>query len=98
MAVAGLRGGRDGHRPGVRRARAAGRHGRRSRTLACAELNEAFACQVLYCRDMLGIPGRALNVNGGAIAIGPSVRHVGCAHDRARPARRAPAGRFGMWW
>ena len=34
------------------------------------ELNEAFACQVLYCRDKLGIPDERLNVNGGAIAIG----------------------------
>lgn len=34
------------------------------------ELNEAFACQVIYCRDRLGIPGDRLNVNGGAIAIG----------------------------
>ena len=34
------------------------------------ELNEAFAVQVLYCRDKLGIPDEILNVNGGAIAIG----------------------------
>ncbi len=34
------------------------------------ELNEAFACQVLYCRDTLGIPDEKLNVNGGAIAVG----------------------------
>jgi len=34
------------------------------------ELNEAFACQVLYCRDRLGIDNEKLNVNGGAIAIG----------------------------
>jgi len=34
------------------------------------ELNEAFACQVLYCRDQLGIPDERLNVNGGAIAVG----------------------------
>jgi acetyl-CoA C-acetyltransferase/acetyl-CoA acyltransferase len=34
------------------------------------ELNEAFAVQVLYCRDTLGIPGELLNVNGGAISIG----------------------------
>jgi acetyl-CoA C-acetyltransferase len=34
------------------------------------ELNEAFACQALYCRDRLGIPNENLNVNGGAIAIG----------------------------
>ena len=34
------------------------------------ELNEAFAVQVLYCRDRLGIPSDKLNVNGGAISIG----------------------------
>ncbi len=34
------------------------------------ELNEAFAVQVLYCRDTLGIPNDRLNVNGGAISIG----------------------------
>ena len=34
------------------------------------ELNEAFAVQVLYCRDKLGIPADRLNVNGGAIALG----------------------------
>ncbi|NTZ07411.1 acetyl-CoA C-acyltransferase [Burkholderia metallica] len=34
------------------------------------ELNEAFAVQVLYCRDTLGIPEDRLNVNGGAIAVG----------------------------
>jgi acetyl-CoA C-acetyltransferase len=34
------------------------------------ELNEAFAVQVLYCRDRLGIPPDRLNVNGGAIAVG----------------------------
>ncbi len=34
------------------------------------ELNEAFACQVLYCRDRLGIPNDRLNVDGGAISIG----------------------------
>ena len=34
------------------------------------ELNEAFAVQVLYCADRLGIPQERLNVNGGAIAVG----------------------------
>jgi acetyl-CoA C-acetyltransferase len=34
------------------------------------ELNEAFAVQVIYCRDELGIPGDKLNVDGGAISIG----------------------------
>jgi acetyl-CoA C-acetyltransferase len=34
------------------------------------ELNEAFAVQVLYCMDRLGIDPERLNVNGGAIAVG----------------------------
>lgn len=34
------------------------------------ELNEAFACQVVYCRDQLGIDSERINVNGGAISIG----------------------------
>jgi acetyl-CoA C-acetyltransferase len=34
------------------------------------EINEAFACQVLHCRDTLGIDDAKLNVNGGAISIG----------------------------
>jgi acetyl-CoA C-acetyltransferase len=34
------------------------------------EINEAFACQALYCRDQLNIPNDKLNVNGGAISIG----------------------------
>ncbi|MBT7956291.1 MAG: acetyl-CoA C-acyltransferase, partial [Rhodospirillaceae bacterium] len=34
------------------------------------ELNEAFACQAIYCRDRLGIDPDRFNVNGGAIAVG----------------------------
>jgi acetyl-CoA C-acetyltransferase len=34
------------------------------------ELNEAFAVQVVYCRDKLNIPNEILNVNGGAISVG----------------------------
>ena len=46
------------------------RTGIRMQDVGLWELNEAFACQVLYCRDKLGIPDERLNVNGGAIAIG----------------------------
>ncbi len=46
------------------------RHGLKIDDIGLWELNEAFACQVLYCRDRLGIPDERLNVNGGAIAIG----------------------------
>ncbi|MHB2263641.1 acetyl-CoA C-acyltransferase [Aliihoeflea sp. PC F10.4] len=46
------------------------RHGLKVSDIDLWELNEAFAVQVLYCRDKLGIPGDRLNVNGGAISIG----------------------------
>ncbi len=46
------------------------RHGLRVQDIDLWELNEAFASQVLYCRDRLGIPDERLNVNGGSIAIG----------------------------
>lgn len=58
------------------------------------ELNEAFASQVLYCRDRLGIPPERLNVNGGSISIGhpygmTGARMVGHAliEGRRRKAR-----------
>ncbi|MEM8496491.1 MAG: acetyl-CoA C-acyltransferase [Pseudomonadota bacterium] len=46
------------------------RHGLSVDDIGLWELNEAFACQVVYCRDELGIDGDRLNVNGGSIAIG----------------------------
>jgi acetyl-CoA C-acetyltransferase len=46
------------------------RHGLKMDDIDLWELNEAFAVQVLYCRDKLGIPADRLNVNGGAISIG----------------------------
>ncbi|MCB1695567.1 MAG: acetyl-CoA C-acyltransferase [Pseudomonadales bacterium] len=46
------------------------RHGLKVEDIGLWELNEAFACQVIYCRDQLGIDNDRLNVNGGAIAIG----------------------------
>jgi acetyl-CoA C-acetyltransferase len=46
------------------------RHGLQLDDIGLWELNEAFACQVLYCRDKLGIDNDKLNVNGGAISIG----------------------------
>ncbi len=45
-------------------------HGLKVSDIDLWELNEAFAVQVLYCRDKLGIPADRLNVNGGAIAVG----------------------------
>ncbi len=47
-----------------------GRQGLKIGDIDLWELNEAFASQVLYCRDRLGIPQERLNVDGGAIAIG----------------------------
>jgi len=44
--------------------------GKRVADIGLWELNEAFAVQVIYCRDKLGIPDELLNVNGGAIAVG----------------------------
>ncbi len=46
------------------------RHGLTVDDIDLWELNEAFASQVLYCRDKLGIPADRLNVDGGAISIG----------------------------
>jgi len=46
------------------------KHGLKIDDIDLWELNEAFACQVVYCRDRLGIPHDKLNVNGGAISIG----------------------------
>ena len=46
------------------------RHGLQVKDIDLWELNEAFAAQVVYCRDWLGIPMDQLNVNGGAISIG----------------------------
>jgi acetyl-CoA C-acetyltransferase len=47
-----------------------GRFGLKMDDIGLWELNEAFAVQVLYCRDKLGIPDELLNVNGGSISIG----------------------------
>ena len=72
------------------------RHGLGLNDLDAWELNEAFAAQVVHCRDVLGIPDEALNVNGGAIALGhpygaSGARLVGHAlnEGRRRGARRA---------
>lgn len=46
------------------------KHGLKIDDIDLWELNEAFASQVIYCRDKLGIPNELLNVNGGGISIG----------------------------
>lgn len=45
-------------------------HGLKTADIGLWELNEAFACQALYCRDKLGIDPELFNVNGGAISVG----------------------------
>jgi acetyl-CoA C-acetyltransferase len=60
------------------------------------ELNEAFAVQVLYCRDKLGIPADRLNVNGGAIAVGhPYWSRI---DRRQAPWRQARGSDDVYWW
>jgi len=46
------------------------KHGLKVSDIGLWELNEAFAVQVIYCRDVLNIPNELMNVNGGAISIG----------------------------
>jgi acetyl-CoA acetyltransferase len=53
------------------------RQGLRMEDIDLWELNEAFASQVVYCRDRLGIPMEKLNVNGGSIATGHSFGMTG---------------------
>ena len=61
------------------------------------EINEAFACQVLHCRDTLGIPNDRLNVNGGAISIGHPFGMSG-ARMVGHALIEAPPPWVRMWW
>lgn len=70
MAVAGLAPEEMGIGPVFAIPKLLKRHGLRVGDIGLWEINEAFACQALYCRDQLGIPNDLLNVNGGAISIG----------------------------
>ncbi len=70
MAVAGCEPDEMGIGPVFAVPRLLERHGLSVKDIGLWELNEAFAVQVLYCRDKLGIPDDLLNVNGGAISIG----------------------------
>lgn len=70
MAVAGLSPEEMGIGPVYAVPKLLKQHGLSVNDIGLWELNEAFACQVLYCRDQLGIDDDRLNVNGGAISIG----------------------------
>ena len=70
IAVAGLAPEEMGIGPVYAVPRLLKQHGLKVGDIGLWELNEAFACQVLYCRNKLGIDPARLNVNGGAIAIG----------------------------
>jgi acetyl-CoA C-acetyltransferase/acetyl-CoA acyltransferase len=70
MAVAGCKPDEMGIGPVFAIPRLLTRFGLTMDDIGLWELNEAFAVQVIYCRDKLGIPEELLNVNGGSIAIG----------------------------
>jgi len=70
MAVAGCEPDEMGIGPVFAVPRLLERHGLTVDDIGIWELNEAFATQVIYCRDRLGIPNDRLNVSGGAISIG----------------------------
>ena len=70
MAVAGCAADEMGIGPAFAIPKLLKTHGLTVADIGLWEINEAFACQVIYCRDLLGIPNDRLNVNGGAISIG----------------------------
>ena len=69
-AVAGCEPDEMGIGPAIAVPKLLNKHGLAVADIDVWELNEAFASQVIYCRDRLGIPMDRLNLNGGAIAIG----------------------------
>ena len=96
VAVAGCRTDEMGIGPVYAIPKLLRQHGLSVKDIDLWEINEAFACQVIHCRDILGIPDDRLNVNGGAIAIGhpfgmSGARLVGHAllEGRRRGARYA---------
>jgi len=70
LAVAGCEADEMGIGPALAVPKLLARHRLTVHDIGLWEMNEAFACQVLYCRDQLGIPEERLNVDGGAIAVG----------------------------
>jgi acetyl-CoA acetyltransferase len=74
------------------------RHGLSVADIDLWELNEAFAVQVVYCRDRLGIPMDKLNVNGGSISIGHPFGMTGSrlVGTLANEMRQRPKARYAV--
>ncbi len=74
------------------------RHNLAIRDIDVWELNEAFAVQVVYCRDRLGVPMDKLNVNGGSISIGHPFGMTGSrlVGTLANEMARRPKARYGV--
>ena len=91
MAVAGCEPDEMGIGPVFAVPRLLGRDGLAVDDIDLWELNEAFAVQVIYCRDRLGIPMERLNVDGGSISIGHPFGMSGSPHDGPRRSSKASA-------
>jgi acetyl-CoA acetyltransferase family protein len=74
------------------------RHGLRVQDIGLWELNEAFACQALYCRDALGIDPALFNVNGGGISVGHPYGMTGGRLVGHAPWSRASAAAPSTSW
>ncbi|TCJ39935.1 acetyl-CoA C-acyltransferase [Parafrankia sp. BMG5.11] len=90
MAVAGTEPDEMGIGPVFAIPKLLGRFGLSVDDIGVWELNEAFAVQVLYCQDVLGIPNDKLNVNGGSISIGHPYGMTGarCVGHAIREGKR----------
>jgi acetyl-CoA C-acetyltransferase len=90
MAVAGTEPDEMGIGPVFAIPKLLGRFGLNVDDIGVWELNEAFAVQVLYCQDVLGIPGEKLNINGGSISIGHPYGMTGarCVGHAIREGKR----------
>ncbi len=97
LAVAGCRPEEMGIGPVFAVPKLLARHGLTIDDIDLWELNEAFASQLLYCRDQLGIPNDRLNVSGGSIAIGHPFGMTGarCVGHLMHEGRRRGA-RYGV--